>query len=170
MGQSMSVLADVLTCSRCSFQSPQSATPYRSLLLQPAAKGESTRDQNYPLVTLFYNLLFSQEIINFSEILQFHFIVKRSKIIENKQHVFINRCAHCCQYARLSRSRPGFDPRSRQVSWMRFFRGFSSPVIQMSGSFRPPRSPNIIQPSLSSSIITHYGRQSPKMLICHTIN
>ena len=53
------------------------------------------------------------------------------------------------QHARLSRSRPGFDPRSGQVSWVRFFRGFSSPIRQMSGSFRPPRSPNIIWPSLS---------------------
>ena len=35
---------------------------------------------------------------------------------------------------------------------MRFFRGFSSPVRQMSGSFMPPRSPNIIWPSLSSFI------------------
>ena len=43
------------------------------------------------------------------------------------------------------------------------FRDFSSPVRQMSGSFRPPRSPNIIWPSLSSVII-HYGRQSPEML------
>ena len=55
----------------------------------------------------------------------------------------------------LSRSGPGFDPRSRQVSWVRFFRGFSSPVRQMLGSFRPRRSPNIIWPSLSSSIINH---------------
>ena len=42
------------------------------------------------------------------------------------------------------------------------FRSFSSPVRQMSRSFRPPRSPNIIWPSLSSSI--HYGRQWPEML------
>ena len=41
--------------------------------------------------------------------------------------------------------------------------GFSSPVRQMSGSFRPP---NIIWPSLSSSIIIHYGRQWPEMLTC----
>ena len=33
------------------------------------------------------------------------------------------------------------------------FLGFSSPVRQMSGSVRPPKSPNIIWPSLSSSII-----------------
>ena len=47
------------------------------------------------------------------------------------------------QHARLSRSGPGFDPRSVQVSWVRFFRGFSSPVRQMSGSFRPPQGPRI---------------------------
>ena len=63
------------------------------------------------------------------------------------------------QHARLSRSGPGFDPRSGQVSWVRFFRGFSSSVRQISGSFRPPRFPNIIWPSLSSSHIIHYGRQ-----------
>ena len=44
------------------------------------------------------------------------------------------------------------------------FSGFSSPVRQMSGSFGPPRSPNIIWPPLSSPIITHYGRQWPEML------
>ena len=43
------------------------------------------------------------------------------------------------------------------------FSGFYSPVRQMSGSSRPPRSPNIIWPSLSS-IINHYGRQWPEML------
>ena len=42
--------------------------------------------------------------------------------------------------------------------------GFSSPVRQMSGSFRSPRSPDIIWPSLSSSIIIHYGHQWPEML------
>ena len=67
------------------------------------------------------------------------------------------------QHARLSRSRHGFDPRSGQVSWMRCFRGFSSPVRLMSGNFRPPRSPNIIWPSLSP-ITIHYGRQWPEML------
>ena len=70
------------------------------------------------------------------------------------------------QHVRLSRSGPGFDPRSWQISWVRFFWGFFSPVRQMSGSFRPPRSPNIIWPSLSSSIIIHYGHQWPEMLMC----
>ena len=53
--------------------------------------------------------------------------------------------------------------RSGQISSVRFFRGFSSPVRQMSGSFRPPRSPNIIWPSWSS-ILIHYGRQWPELL------
>ena len=35
-----------------------------------------------------------------------------------------------------------------------YFRGFSSPVRRMSGSFRPTRSPNIIWPSLSSIFIS----------------
>ena len=46
------------------------------------------------------------------------------------------------------------------------FRGFSSPVRQMSGSFKPPRSPNIIWLSLSSPIIIHYRCQWPEMLTC----
>ena len=40
---------------------------------------------------------------------------------------------------------------------VRFFRGFSSPVRQMSGNFRPPRSPNIIWPSYSSFHIRLVG-------------
>ena len=38
-----------------------------------------------------------------------------------------------------------------------FFRGFSSPVRQMSGRFRPTRSPNIICPLLSSFHIQLVG-------------
>ena len=38
----------------------------------------------------------------------------------------------------------GFDPQSGQVSWVRFFLGFSSTIRQMSGSFRPTKSSNII--------------------------
>ena len=41
---------------------------------------------------------------------------------------------------------------------------FFSPVRQMSGSFRPPRFPNIVWPSLSSLLIIHYGRQWFEML------
>ena len=44
----------------------------------------------------------------------------------------------------VARSRPGLEPLSGQVSWVWFFRGFSSPVRQISESFRPSRSPNII--------------------------
>ena len=57
---------------------------------------------------------------------------------------------------------PGSIP-GRDKFRVRFFRGFSSPVRQMSGSFRPPRSPNVIWSSLSS-ILIHYGRQWPEML------
>ena len=58
---------------------------------------------------------------------------------------------------------PGSIPgRDRFPGWG-FFRGFSSPVRQMLGSFRPLGSPNIIWPSLSS-ILIHYGHQWPEML------
>ena len=58
------------------------------------------------------------------------------------------------------RSIPGQD---KFPGWG-FFRGFCSPVRQMSGKLRPPRFPNTIWPSLSSIIIIHYGRQWPEML------
>ena len=54
---------------------------------------------------------------------------------------------------------PGSIPGRDKFPGWSFFRGFSSPVRQMSGSFRPPRSPNIIWPSLSSLII-HYWRHN----------
>ena len=46
----------------------------------------------------------------------------------------------CVSFVCLLSGGLGFDPRSGQVSWVRFFRGFSSLVRQMSESFRPPRS------------------------------
>ena len=59
----------------------------------------------------------------------------------------IHTCAPVTQQARVwSPVRKSF---LGEVFW-----GFSSPVRQMSGSFRPPRSLNIIWPSLSSSFIT----------------
>ena len=61
------------------------------------------------------------------------------------------------RHARLLRSGPGFDSRTWQVFWVRFFRGFSSPVRQLSGNFRPTRSPNIIWPPLSSFHIRLVG-------------
>ena len=42
---------------------------------------------------------------------------------------------------------PGSIPDRDKFSWVRFFRGFSSPIRQMSGNFRPTRSSNIIWPS-----------------------
>ena len=42
-----------------------------------------------------------------------------------------------CTHARLSRSGSGFDPWSGQVSWVRFFRGFSSPVRQIREALGP---------------------------------
>ena len=69
-------------------------------------------------------------------------------------------------------SNPSVASPTSQLILQSFFRfyyvtGFSltSPgkLPMMSGSFRPPRSPNIIWPSLSS-IIMHYGRQWPEML------
>ena len=42
-----------------------------------------------------------------------------------------------------SRSGPGSIPGRDKFPGCFFFRGFSSPVRQMSGNFRPPRSPNI---------------------------
>ena len=62
------------------------------------------------------------------------------------------------QHARLSRSGPGFYPQLGQVSWVRFFLSFSSPVRLMSGSFRPPRVPEY---HLAIIIITHYLLQAP---------
>ena len=41
------------------------------------------------------------------------------------------------QHARPSGSGPELDSRSGKVSWVRWFREFSSPLTQMSGSFRP---------------------------------
>ena len=70
---------------------------------------------------------------------------------------------HRCGASGSMRACHAAGPGSGQVSWVRFFRGFSSPVRQMSGSFRPPRSPNIIWPSLSILLI-HYGRQWHEML------
>ena len=44
------------------------------------------------------------------------------------------------------------------------FSGFFLTCKDMSGSFTPPGSPNLIWPSLLSSIIIHYGHQWPEML------
>ena len=63
----------------------------------------------------------------------------------------------------LSRSGPGFDPRSGQVSWVRFFSGLFLTCKTNFRKLQAPRFPNIIWPSLSSLMI-HYWRQCPEML------
>ena len=81
------------------------------------------------------------------------YIINSLKVMLQKLRV--HRCGTGGSTRACLRSGPGFYPRSKQVSWVRFFRGFSSPARQMPGSFKPPRSPNIISPSLSSPIIIH---------------
>ena len=84
-------------------------------------------------------------------------------------HSFSNLSVHRCEASGSMRAchavGPGSIPGREKFPGWCFFRGFSSPVRQMLGSFRPPMSPNIIWPSLSSSLI-HYGRQWPEMLTC----
>ena len=88
-------------------------------------------------------------------------IPKRNAIISKDQ---VHRCGPGGIMRACHAAGPGSIPgRDRFPGWG-FFRGFSSPVRQMSGGFRPPRSPNIIWPSLSSSLIIHYGHQWPEML------
>ena len=70
---------------------------------------------------------------------------------------------HCLLYFFLGTQRARVRSPVETSLLREVFSGFSSPVRQMSGSFRPPRSPNIIWPPLSS-IIIHYGRQRPEML------
>ena len=68
------------------------------------------------------------------------------------------------QHMRLVRSRPGFYSQSGQVSWVRFFWGFSSPVRQMSGIFR-----RCVPEYHLAIIIIHnhslHGCQWPEMLM-----
>ena len=75
-----------------------------------------------------------------------------------KYEMDVHRCGTggriCACHAAGPDSIPGRD---KFPGWG-FFRVSSSPVRQISGSFRPP---NIIWPS---SIIIHYGRQWPEML------
>ena len=75
----------------------------------------------------------------------------------------VNPCGASGSMRACHAAGPGSIPGRDKFPVWGFSRGFSSPVRQMSGSFRPPRSPNIIWPSVSS-IIIHYGRQWPEML------
>ena len=63
-------------------------------------------------------------------------ITNLRRAIQNKHHGMLSNAVD-----QVVACMPGLDPRSGQVSWVRFFRGFSSPVRQMSGSFRPPKVP-----------------------------
>ena len=76
----------------------------------------------------------------------------------------VHRCGQGGSMRACHAADPGSIPGRVKFPGWGFFGGFSSPVRQMSGSFRPPRSPNIIWPSLSSSLIIHYGRQWPEMM------
>ena len=84
------------------------------------------------------------------------------------QYISITSTVHRCGPGGSMRAcyavGPEFDPRSGQISWLRFFPGFFSPVRQMSRSFMPPRSPIIIWPSSLSPLTIHYGLQLPEML------
>ena len=77
---------------------------------------------------------------------------------------WVHRCGRVVARAPVTQRACVRSPVGRNFLGEAFFRGFSSPVRQMSGSFRPTRSPNIIWPSLSSSLIIHYGRQWPEIL------
>ena len=54
-------------------------------------------------------------------------------MLENELSTAVGQSAACALVTQQARVRI----RSGQVSWVRFFRGFFSPVRQMSGSFRP---------------------------------
>ena len=75
----------------------------------------------------------------------------------------VHRCGTGGSMRACHAAGPGSIPSWDKFPGWGFFRGFSSPVRQMSGSFRPPGSPNIIWTS-SSFLIIHYGRQWPEML------
>ena len=73
--------------------------------------------------------------------------------------ILVHRCGASGSMRACHAAGPGSIPGRDKFPGWGFSRGFSSPVRQTSGSFRPPRSPNIIWPSLSS-IIIHYGRHN----------
>ena len=78
----------------------------------------------------------------------------------DRHFVCVHRCGASDSMRACHGAGPGLIPgRDKFPGW-----GFFSPVRQMSGSFRPPRSPNIIWPSLSS-ILIHYGHQWSEMLM-----
>ena len=70
--------------------------------------------------------------------------LSRFSFIIRKNHTSVHHCGTDGSMRSCPHSRPGFDPLSEQVSWVRFFQGFSSSVRQMSGKFRLTKSPNMI--------------------------
>ena len=91
-------------------------------------------------------------------------IAKALLILKHLPRLHVHRCGPGNSMRACDAAGPGSIPGRDKLPGWGFYRGFSPTVRQMSGSFRPPRSPNIICPSLSSSIIIHCGRQWPEML------
>ena len=77
----------------------------------------------------------------------------------------VHRCGTSGSMRACHAAGPGSIPGRNKFPRWGFFGVFFSPVRHMSGSFRPRRSPNIVWPSLSSSIIFHYRPQWPEMLM-----
>ena len=73
-------------------------------------------------------------------------------------------------HERLTGSRPGFDPRSGQVSWMRVLRGFSSSVRQMSGIFTPTGFPEYHLPITLMLIISALLEWMSEWMMCIVFN
>ena len=72
-------------------------------------------------------------------------------------YYYVHRCGSGSNMRACYAAGPGsITVRDRFSGWV-FFRGFSSPVRQMSGNFRPTRSPNTIWPPLSSFHIRLVG-------------
>ena len=70
------------------------------------------------------------------------FLFSKSTIYSNNNHKIVHRCGAGGGVRACHADGHGFDHRLGLVSW-----GFSSPLRQISGSFRPSGSPNIIWPS-----------------------
>ena len=104
------------------------------------------------------------DLLRFVQMLKREWVRKATGIYRTYSSQVVHRCGPGGRMRARHAAGPGSIPgRDKFPAWG-FFLGFSSPVRQMSGSFMPPRSPSIICPSLSSSIIIHYGRKWPEML------
>ena len=81
------------------------------------------------------------------------------------------------QHARLSRSGPGFNPRSGQVSWVRFLSGFFLTCKTNVRKLSAPKGPRISFGHHNHPSFIHYGRQwwpemltRPKTSNIHTVH